>query len=156
MSIRFSGIIIFILLTIFILACGNNKHSKVDSEQNNSEIHAHQIADSISGMQLNDGQKWLMDEHTRSSFKKMASTFSASDHSSIEGLQGVGVELRGQVNELLKGCTMDGAAHDQLHVFMMGYIPAVDSLSSSNNLELGQEQAIKVKEYLDAYSVYFE
>ncbi len=51
---------------------------------------------------------------------------------------------------------MEGPAHDQLHIFMMGYIPAVDSLSSSDELKIGEGQAVKVKEYLDLYDAYFK
>ena len=51
---------------------------------------------------------------------------------------------------------MAGNAHDQLHVFLTGYIPAVELLASSNDLESGSDQAIKVKGFLDIYDDFFE
>jgi len=47
---------------------------------------------------------------------------------------------------------MTGDAHDQLHVYLTGYIPAVAALSESG----GIEDATKVRYYLENYSEYFE
>jgi len=153
---RNSKILANIFIVIIFVGCGNKQENPTPEQTVVAEDHSHQMADSFAGMKLNEDQKWMMDEHTRSSFKKMVASFKASDHSTVAGLQNIGGELRGQVNELLKGCTMDGAAHNQLHIFMTGYIPAVDSLSSSVELETGKRQAMKIKEYLEVYDTYFE
>ncbi len=147
-----------IFIALFFLSCSSKKDQS-NAEQNQvpvTEKSSHQTPDSIAGMKLNEGKKWMMDEHTRSSFKKMEASFASSDQGTISGLKNIGGELRGQINDLLKGCTMEGPAHDQLHIFMMGYIPAVDSLSSSDELKIGEGQAVKVKEYLDLYDAYFK
>ena len=163
MSYRIIQILPVAIFVIFIASCrennnrsdSNNKHPTV-SDDHSHPVHDHSQKTKISGMKLDKGKKWKMDEHTRSMFKKMVSSFTASDHSTVAGLQKSGVQLKGEINDLIKGCTMTGDAHDQLHVFLTGYIPAVELLASSNDLESGRDQAMKVKVFIDMYDDYFE
>jgi hypothetical protein len=126
------------------------------SDDDSPQGHNHSQETQISGMELNNGKKWKMDDHTRSMFIKMLSSFTASDHSAVEELQKSGVQLKGQIDDLIKGCTMTGDAHNQLHIFLTGYIPAVEMLASSSDLKSGRDQALKVKWFLDMYDDYFE
>jgi len=95
-----------------------------------------------------------MDEHTRISFVKMADSFLNTDHASMETteLKSVGGELQTELNVLVKGCTMTGEAHDQLHVYLAGYMPAVKTLSQNGDME----SAKQVKQYLEIYDDYME
>ncbi len=144
-------------------SCGDNHnhdHSKheVSADSHNHSHHEHDHAQESQdfGMVLDNGKKWKMDDHTRSMFIKMVSSFTAANHSSVMGLQKSGIQLKGQIDDLIKGCTMVGNAHNQLHVFLTGYIPAVEMLVSSSDLKSGRDQALKVKRFLDIYDRYFE
>ena len=105
-------------------------------------------------MVLDDGKKWPMDAHTRTSFTKMAESFLKADHISLEadGLKQVGVDLQVDLDGLIQGCTMVGDAHNQLHIYLTGYIPAVQALAKTGDME----DAKKVKHYLEMYDDYFE
>lgn len=148
---------------LFVVACGaddqaaeSGRQEEAKKEEHGHGDHGHSQASSDLVLKLDGDKKWQMDDHTRSMFKKMETSFAASDHSSVDGLHQAGVELQGQVNELIKGCTMNGPAHDQLHQFLTGYIPAVESLAGAKDLESGRAQAMKVKAALDGYGNYFE
>jgi len=142
------------MLTIAMLlsSCGDNE-SKSDQHDKNSHSSDHS-SNPEDGLRLNNGQKWIMDDHTRSSFVKMTTLFIDTDYLSMEeeGLKKSGSDLQVQLGELIKGCTMTGEAHDQLHVYLMGYMPAVATLSESGRME----DAKKVKHYLEIYDDYFE
>ena len=142
--------------TIFLVSCG---HGDAESHQHDGHSHAAPSdnaasADGLEGIVLNDGIKWEMDDHTRSVFTKMATSFLSADHASLgeDGLKQAGSDLREDINALIQGCTMTGAAHDQLHVYLGGYMPAVAALSDSGRLE----DARKVQHYLEQYGNYFE
>jgi hypothetical protein len=141
-----------LFVAALMVSCGDG-NSKSDHHDDNSHTSAHS-GTTEEGLQLNDGKKWEMDDHTRLTFGKMVSSFMNADHQSMsgEGLKKAGSDLQGYVAELIKGCTMTGEAHDQLHVYLMGYIPAVDALSESGRLK----DAGKVKHYLEIYDDYFE
>ncbi len=95
-----------------------------------------------------------MDDHTRSMFAKMASSFLNSDYADLEeaDLKKAGAGLQVNINELIQGCSMEGDAHDQLHAYLNGYIPAVTDLSESGQMKDARE----VARYLKKYSDYFE
>ncbi len=108
----------------------------------------------LGGMVLNDGERWQMDEHTRTSFAKMATSFLDADPQPVaaEDLKAAGANLNTLINELIMGCTMIGPGHDQLHVYLVGYMPAVAALASAGRTE----DAETVTRYLEAYDEFFE
>ena len=62
--------------------------------QNQSHSHGHHASVSEgSGLSLNHGERWEMDEHTRTMLVKMEKVFFASDHSTQAGLNAAGAEL---------------------------------------------------------------
>lgn len=110
----------------------------------------------LPGMRLDAGKKWQMDDHTRTLFKKMASDFAQADHNSLEGLRSIGGTLQGELDMLIKGCTMTGDAHTMLHVYLTDYMTAVNDLAAASTVAEGKTQAVKIKGYLDRYDDYFE
>ncbi len=141
---------------LLLVSCGDEgAHQQAgDAESHASDPILAVAGDGLDGLSLNDGRKWEMDDHTRSSFGKMAASFLDSDHVSLEGagLQKVGADLQVQIDELIQGCTMTGDAHGQLHIYLSAYIPAVAGLAESGRIE----DARKVKHYLEKYTAYFE
>jgi len=163
MQYRITQLLLVMITFSIILRCDQSKtQSNVKPEDTSTADVNSGIEDAIpnikglSGMGLDNGKKWEMDEHTRSSFKKMVDSFDSSNLETVSGLNQSGEQLNEQVGDLIQGCTMDGDAHNQLHAFLTGYIPAVDSLSTAITIESGKKHAIKVKKYLNRYSNYFE
>ncbi len=116
--------------------------------------HPHTDAAEGDGLVLNDGAKWQMDDHTRASFVKMADSFVKVDAAALgtDGLKLAGDGLKVELEGLIQGCTMSGADHDQLHVYLMKYIPSVTALQETGSVE----DAKQVQHYLSIYGDYFE
>ncbi len=144
-----------ILVVVFLTAsCGDGAHTEdMENHTAHDEAAATQTDDGL-GLTLNDGHKWEMDEHTRTVFAKMADSFLNADQQSMStaALKQAGAGLLEDINQLIQGCTMQGAAHDQLHIYLTGYIPAVESLTESGSAE----NARTVMHYLERYDEYFE
>ncbi len=121
-----------------------------------AQDHSHHTSEAgISGLGLNHGQQWEMDEHTRTMLVKMEATFFAADHSSQTGLNAAGAELTAHLDALIAGCTMAGEAHDQLHVFMSEYVPAINLLAQAGDYASARDAAIKLKGHFGLYKKYF-
>ncbi len=139
-----------------LVSCGADHSESHINDTDNHSSHSASVKpeEGLAGLELNDGQKWKMDNHTRTVFAKMAGSFLQSDHASLkrEELKKAGSDLQHHVSELIQGCTMTGDAHNQLHVFLTGYIPAVSALSDSGQIA----DAKKVEHYLKNYEKYFE
>ncbi|GJM11345.1 MAG: hypothetical protein DHS20C11_36210 [Lysobacteraceae bacterium] len=119
-----------------------------------SDHNDHHHAAAVDGLTLNHGQRWLMDEHTRKAFEQMESGFSKIEVGTAteEQLLAAATQLKQDLRLLIKGCTMTGAAHDQLHHYLVSYMPAVDRLALSGDVE----DAELVAELLAVFPRYFK
>ena len=150
------------LFTLVIIAFSVIAYSEPSTEISSAEHEQHTIeasssniaASEIAGMTLNNGEKWQLDEHTRSSLISMndSVTFENINTAATANLKTLGTNLQAQLNDLIQGCTMVGGDHDQLHTFLTGYIPAVDNLTETGSIE----SAKKIEYYLNNYKHYFQ
>ncbi len=142
-----------ILVSLFLISCSEQNH---EAHQQESQHNEHSITsnDTLTEMGLNHDQKWMMDKHTRISFSEMATSFFTVDHSTMNNndWKKMGANLQTDIDTLIQGCTMTEEAHDQLHIFLTGYIPAVTALAEKGQLE----DAKKVAHYLKGYEQFFQ
>jgi hypothetical protein len=151
---KLNAVLLSISLPILIISC-NDPNPEVSSHEHKLTSSISSIASSdIKGMSLNNGQKWLLDSHTRASLSKMKSSISKVEIGSAQPqlLKTLGSDLSQQLEELIQGCTMVDKEHDQLHLFLTAYIPAVKELSSTGSSESAQ----RVNHYLNNYTHYFK
>lgn len=145
-----------LILPFFLISCSDNSGEIAsDEHQQHAAPETAEVDNSkIADMMLNHGQKWRMDEHTRSILAAMKVNITSIDISSstTEELVALGSELTSQLDSLIQGCTMVDAEHDQLHIFLTGYIPALNELTETGCTE----SAENVQHYLNNYSNYFE
>ncbi len=138
--------IVLVILVLAALSCGGDHgdHTALDDGVAPDSDHAAEL-----GLELNAGRKWEMDKHTRSMFSAMTEKIDAHTGGDRKSL---GASLQADLGELIAGCTMTGDAHDQLHKFLVLYMPAVSALE-----ETGGEPELKhVKDLIGAYPKFFE
>lgn len=140
-----------------LIACGGHREESGAHEHGHDAPAAHEatpVGGGSHGLSLDGSSKWKMDDHTREMFERMAGRLEGKDlaSSSAEDLKGQGAALRQDVDDLIAGCTMVGAAHDELHKYLIAYIPAVDRLTKSGD----SANADEVKDLLGLYPHFFE
>ncbi len=121
-------------------------HKNKENPHHNNKPHAK--------LTLNDGNKWAMDTHTKTVLQQMKNDFSSVviSENNTEALKASGKQQQGHIQRLIKGCTMKGAPHDQLHLLLEKLIPAINTLNESGSIASAKE----VKTHLALYSAYFE
>ena len=125
-------------LPLFFVGC--------DSHAANTHVHG-PGEHAATSLKLNDGARWKVDEHTRTS---MAAIKDRSTDKSLEG-KALGEALDKEVQKLIQGCKLTGEAHTQLHYWLEPFIGHVKDLRE------GKEGAAdKVKASLAEYDKYFE
>jgi hypothetical protein len=109
------------------------------------------------GLALNDGEKWPTDEHTRLAAARLAlrGDKATEIHSQQEALVLAG-DLDKELETLIQGCTMTGAAHDQLHVFLVALFQKVAALKEEKKLQELQRIRTDISSLLAAYEKHFE
>ena len=99
---------------------------------------------------LDDGKKWQMDEHTRASVGRLGGLLDGAG----DDLGALADAFDAEIQVLIKGCTMTGPAHDQLHVFLMAFIPRVEGLRQGG--EAAKATLAEIKTLFERYHVAFE
>jgi len=156
------------MLALLIALTGCSEQAQVEATQapeaaattveaHGDEAHgeAHGEATSGIGLTLDGGDKWQMDEHTRGVMTDTRRTLAKSNVSSATEAAALNVTLQGQLDSLIQGCTMDGPAHDQLHVFLIAWMPAVAGLKEASD-EDAQVRVAGVRDMVAEYDRYFE
>lgn len=110
-------------------------------------------------LELNKGKKWNADSHTMEYATRMITLldqFEASDEDkTLLGMQMLAGKLQVNVNELIRGCTMTGPSHHQLHVWLGGVIPVVAMLKDVETISQGKEAYDQLSPRIKEFTEYF-
>jgi len=121
---------------------------------------AHHGHESASGLSLNDGNKWVADKHTADSVAAMRSFIdkcpSKIPTASVEELHTLGQQLQDQLQTLIRGCTMTGLAHDQLHTWISKLAPEIQLVLNSQDAVAARGSVERISQLLDAFDEHFE
>jgi hypothetical protein len=119
--------------------------------------HGHEAG---SGLKLNDGRKWMADKHTVDSVAAMKAGIEKAavkaPTTSVAELHTLGQQLQEQLQALIRGCTMTGAAHDQLHSWIGQLAPEIQSLIQSSDATAGVASVERISDLLRAFDEHFE
>ncbi len=101
-------------------------------------------------LSLNEGKKWQVDEHTRKSVLQMKSLIENTAETEL------GKAMAGEISNLFKGCTMQGPAHDQLHLFLTDLLGNVNGLYSSETAGERSVEIEAIRRSLKKFDAFFE
>jgi len=142
-------ILVCIGLSILYVAC-NPKEGLDNNLDSKTATMEEDVPAATWPVPLNAGKKWQMDSHTRNSIGRMKQL--------IEGVETatLGKSLAGEFHDLMKGCTMQGEPHNQLHVFLNEFMPGILALSGEMNDEEFKAERNRARKLLQEYDLYFE
>lgn len=136
---------------------GHADHSNADDHSGHNHAEGghdgHRHSESM-GISLNNGDKWEADKHTNDKIAEMKNELGL--YKNNKDYDKLTANLTNDVKELIKGCTMEGESHNQLHYWLEPFLGLVESL---NNAKSADEKEVKVKEIelsLNKYSEYFK
>jgi hypothetical protein len=134
MKIKFLPIV---FLPILFSACGNHSHGQEKIE-------------------LNNGQKWAVNQEMKPHIEQGREVLNAylSD-GSTDHLKLV-KDLQEQNSKLIKSCTMDGKAHDELHKWLHPHLELIKALRDTKTEVEVTEVTGQLKSSYDLYDTYFD
>lgn len=110
-------------------------------------------------LDLNKGKKWNADSHTMENATRMIALLDqfeiSSEDKTLLAMQTLGGKLQRNVAELIRGCTMTGPSHDQLHVWLSGVIPVVATLKDAETVSQGKEAYDQLSPRIKEFTEYF-
>tara|TARA_R110002049_G_scaffold188124_5_gene356409 strand:+ start:5567 stop:5899 length:333 start_codon:yes stop_codon:yes gene_type:complete len=107
-------------------------------------------------IQLNNGTKWEANIETTEGVEQMQELLKSHTTTSIEDYHQLASTLNDVKNKVVKECTMKGASHDNLHIWLYPLIEKVTELSETNNIEEASKTKQSIAENVDAYYKYFQ
>ncbi len=153
------SVIIILLITTVFASCKNTE--KQEEVKNHKEAIQEQVDGVLStqwmnDIQLNNGTKWEANIETTEGVVKMQALLKSQTTTSIEDYHQLANKLNDAKNNVVKGCTMKGASHDNLHVWLLPLMEKIEALSETKTVEDASKIKQSIEENINAYSDYFE
>ena len=147
--------IAFLSATVF--ACNNSEESTVDEivPAAMEEVFANE--EGI--LQLNNGVKWVANPETTAGVNNMIDQIEAFNNlevpDEISSYNLLGTGIKHSMDEVFNKCTMKGAAHDELHDFLVPIL-GYNKILNGEDLDAAKETVEKLEMHLKQYSDFFE
>jgi len=145
--------ILFTLSIITLLAsCQSNEEKKEPQKakvESNAEIEHEHLPDEL---QLNNGAKWKVDDSMMVHLRNMSSsllTFRLTEHTNHK----LADSILANIDLLTSNCTMKGAAHDELHKWL---IPFIDLANDFAEVKTENEAAEIYKEIVKSFDTFHQ
>ncbi len=162
----------FVTLLFLFTGCGNaNKDSTGDQESQHSKTkkektapkktdgpNKHSASTADKPLKLNDGEKWPTDQSTRKgmqSIDSLVDAYSGMTKLSLKQYNQLGDGIHKRMQTILKQCSMEGPAHQELHKFISKMHPHIKALRGKKEKD-AQKAFEKIGKLLDKYPQYFK
>lgn len=161
--------LIFTIGLLALVSCKDNKNQEtithsdavehpVDAvnehhEEDASDVYGNAWTEEI---ELNNGDKWDSDLTTNEGVKKLQHTFNTQATSSLADYHKLAELLNEDKNYVVKNCTMEGPAHDNLHVWLHPLIEKIAALTQTESVEDASKIKNSIKENIYGYYDYFK
>ena len=107
-------------------------------------------------IELDGTGKWTANEETTQGVRNMLNIMENTDVGPEMNFKALGTKLKSEINVVIQKCSMKGASHDNLHVFLMPLIEKVDALQQENDIEKNKALVASIYYNLEAYATYFK
>lgn len=151
--------LLFITLALsgfMLFGCGNNADQK--SNEHSETVHQddHHHDDDNETIELNNGEKWKVDNNMMVHIRTMEQDFSAYETAQNKDFKELAYSLQANIDLLTSNCTMKGKAHDELHKWLLPYIETVEELSASKSDKDAAEYLSEIKLSFQTFNQYFQ
>ena len=138
-----------VLSTLFLFSCNNKTEQEVKEEVPTvaTELHEHVTDEPL---QLNDGQKWKVDDNMMAHITAMEKDIASLDKP--EDFNKLSENLNKNLGLLTSNCTMKGQAHDELHKWLLPYIDLVEAFSTDKSAD----NFSAIKNSFSTFNTYFQ
>ena len=143
------------MFSLLLLACGTEPAPVADPPPP-VEVAAEVPEPGLPELVLDGSQKWQVDAHTRAVMTELRATLASATVTTAEDAAALSATVQGQLDRLIAGCTMTGAAHDELHVFLLAFLPEVSALKTDPNVHVASRRVEALRAHVAGYDEAFE
>lgn len=140
--------IVLFAFGLVLFSCNTKSKEEKTNEMNTVE-HQHSENEAI---QLNDGEKWEVDDNMMRHIRNMEKDVVNSDKENSANYSLLAEKLKANIELLTSNCTMKGKAHDELHKWLVPFIELVDAFSKDKSAN----QYTEMKHSFLTFNQYFQ
>ena len=140
--------IVLFAFGLVLFSCNTKSKEEKTNEMNTVE-HQHSENEAI---QLNDGEKWKVDDNMMRHIRNMEKDVIKFDKENGANYSLLAEKLKANIELLTSNCTMKGKAHDELHKWLVPFIELVDAFSKDKSAN----QLTEMKNSFLTFNQYFQ
>lgn len=153
------NIFLLFIATSFLFSC-NPADSSIEKKEEGLPVAVEEAFANEEGvLQLNNGAKWAANAETTAGINNMIDQIAAFNNlevpDEISSYNLLGTGIKHSMDEVFNKCTMKGAAHDELHDFLMPVL-GYNKVLNGEDLEAAKDALGKLETHLEQYSDFFE
>ncbi len=139
---------------LFLWSCNNTTEKSTTHQE--TENHAeHQQDESSESIELNNGEKWLVNEEMKPFVMKGEELVNAYIQDGKTDYKTLAEQLKDQNSQLIKSCTMDGKSHDELHKWLHPHLDIVKALENETDATKANGFVLQLQYSYQHYHQYF-
>lgn len=140
-------------------SCDNVSLETRDDNESTHEVEEMHEDHDTDAIQLNNGEKWEVNDEMRPFIKNGANLVSAFLNNPIKdenAYKVLAMQLKEQDDKLISSCTMKGESHEELHKWLHPHLGLVKSLETAIDLNVAEKIVIDIKNSYNNYEKYFK
>ncbi|MVZ62498.1 hypothetical protein [Sphingobacterium humi] len=145
-------IVLIGVASLFLLACNQTTKQQAAALPEETEHHH---AETSEGLVLNQGEKWPVNAEMKPYAQEGEALINQYQEANQTDYKQLALQLSTQNKELVKSCTMDGKAHEELHKWLHPHLTLVKDLETASSTEQANELIEKIKQSYATYHEYF-
>jgi len=147
-------VIVFGMSLMLLWRC-NNSTEKSTTHQETENHTEHQYDESSEAIELNNGEKWLVNEEMKPFVLKGEALVTAYVQNGQSDYKALAEQLKDQNNQLIKSCTMQGKSHDELHKWLHPHLEIVKALEDETDEAKANQIVLSLQKSYQDYHHYF-
>lgn len=142
--------------TLLIFGCGSATEEKPAAQSAPAEQAAEEHRHQDESIQLNNGEKWKVDENMMIHIRQMEKDVNEFNGKNLADYKILSEKLKTNLDLLTSGCTMTGQAHDELHKWLVPFIDLVNEFAEVKIEKDASEYYQKIKVSFTSLNKYFQ
>lgn len=139
------GLLYVCMISLFLFSCGNKHCEHHVAEESREDVLALD----------NNGNKWLVNEEMKPFVEEGEDILNAYLSNGMNDYKTLAVQLKEQNSLLIKSCTMEGTAHDELHKWLYPHLALVKNLENAESSEDATAIIRNIKASYETYRHFF-
>lgn len=137
------------------MGCNNTDNDKSGEKSELVTHEEHHHHDEIQKIELNNGEKWKVDDTMLIHIRSMENDVSSFSQSGDNDYKTLAKKLESKIDLLTSNCTMTGKAHDELHKWLLPYIELVTQLGDATNVDEATQKFDNIQASFVTFNNYF-